>query len=405
MSFRVCAIGSIILAAALFSDQALGRTWFVEQDGTGDFTVIQDAVDAAASGDTVRIGPGRFDEGQTVVCPGWTRYVRVLIEVEELTLIGAGPDQTIIGPAEPWDLDQGWHVGIVGGGFWNSTTVRITGLRVENTGYAVYSELESLEIANCAFDGNAKTISSLDAGQVTDIKIDNCAFSNPARDYAMVYLNGVEATTITNCIFDIPEEHNWIVDSITTVTSNFTVEHCEMTGGKGSGIVTALGSNGIVRDCFFHRVGVMNWWVPVFYVAETSTLDVADCELENVAVGFKIGGVASSLHATRCRIEGVLTASVWSLSDHAVVFNDCDLARGEEYVVICEETGVPPDPPIHYDFRNCYWGTDEPDSIQAWILDGNDDPDLNYIVDWEPFATESTPVEKTSLGDLKALFR
>ena len=44
------AIGLLVLAVA---SSAHGRTWHVEKDGSGDFTVIQDAVDAAADGDVI----------------------------------------------------------------------------------------------------------------------------------------------------------------------------------------------------------------------------------------------------------------------------------------------------------------------------------------------------------------
>ena len=51
--------------------QVCARTWYVEQDGSGDFTVIQDAVDAAGDGDTVAIGPGRYEEYQTIYVQGY----------------------------------------------------------------------------------------------------------------------------------------------------------------------------------------------------------------------------------------------------------------------------------------------------------------------------------------------
>lgn len=50
-----------MMLASLLASGAEARTWRVERDGSGDYTIIQDAVDAAASGDTIRIGPGRFD--------------------------------------------------------------------------------------------------------------------------------------------------------------------------------------------------------------------------------------------------------------------------------------------------------------------------------------------------------
>lgn len=34
-------------------------TWVVAKDGSGDYSVIQDALDVCAAGDTVQIKPGR----------------------------------------------------------------------------------------------------------------------------------------------------------------------------------------------------------------------------------------------------------------------------------------------------------------------------------------------------------
>jgi len=51
---------------------ATAHTWRVERDGTGDFTDIQPAVEVAAPGDTIMIGPGRYNQFHPCVAPAWT---------------------------------------------------------------------------------------------------------------------------------------------------------------------------------------------------------------------------------------------------------------------------------------------------------------------------------------------
>ncbi len=80
-------LGLLLTAAA----PATGRTWTVERDGSGDFAVIQDAVDAASSGDVIAIGAGRFDEYQEVQGGAHWFDVHVLIpDGMSLTFEGRG---------------------------------------------------------------------------------------------------------------------------------------------------------------------------------------------------------------------------------------------------------------------------------------------------------------------------
>lgn len=51
MRTSILTLGLLALACS-----AHATTWRVEKDGTGDFTIIQDALDAAADADTVLVG-------------------------------------------------------------------------------------------------------------------------------------------------------------------------------------------------------------------------------------------------------------------------------------------------------------------------------------------------------------
>ena len=98
MKFRVLFLVASLL---LVADVAFGATITVRKDGTGNFTVIQQALDVAAAGDTVLIGPGEFLEHSTVRLPGSSVDIESYanVTVDNLTIIGAGADQTLVGPA------------------------------------------------------------------------------------------------------------------------------------------------------------------------------------------------------------------------------------------------------------------------------------------------------------------
>lgn len=110
---------SLWLLICLVPAMASARTWRVEKDGSGDFTVIQNAVDASASGDTIMIGPGRYSEYTDHTYAGnvWHNYVHMV--TGSLTLIGAGEDVTVIGPGSPGTW-QPWEYA-VGAFFWPSS--------------------------------------------------------------------------------------------------------------------------------------------------------------------------------------------------------------------------------------------------------------------------------------------
>ena len=94
-------VALIVLLVPCLGGQGRCRTWVVELDGSGDFTVIQDAVDAAADGDTIFIGPGHhtamvpvsiYGTHDTLVYAHWSRMDRFISP-----FVGSGP-----GPGGSW---------------------------------------------------------------------------------------------------------------------------------------------------------------------------------------------------------------------------------------------------------------------------------------------------------------
>jgi hypothetical protein len=94
-----CPALALVLACALsMADEV--RTSRVERDRSGDFTTLQPALDAAARGDTVCIGPGRYDENAPFTTVGWTAETRAAVKVDSLVLIGTDCNAVVVGPAQ-----------------------------------------------------------------------------------------------------------------------------------------------------------------------------------------------------------------------------------------------------------------------------------------------------------------
>jgi hypothetical protein len=97
-SGRICASGSrrvlfsllVLSAVFLMPREGQVRTWHIKADSTGDVPGIWEAVDSAATGDTILAGPG------TYVVDACIHITRAVVLRSE-----AGPTETRIVPASP----------------------------------------------------------------------------------------------------------------------------------------------------------------------------------------------------------------------------------------------------------------------------------------------------------------
>nr|MBP7496211.1 hypothetical protein [Bacteroidales bacterium] len=74
-NFKVCLT---VLIAVFFLSTTAQTTWNVKQDGSGDFTTIQAAINAAAAGDIIMIGPGLYDEESMLTGSGFIQITKSL---------------------------------------------------------------------------------------------------------------------------------------------------------------------------------------------------------------------------------------------------------------------------------------------------------------------------------------
>lgn len=402
MKFRKQCCLPVVAVVACFATAAIGGTWRVELDGSGDFSVIQDAVDASASGDTIRIGPGRYNDQHLYTCPGWSDSVRVLIPQHELTVIGSGPT-TIIGQVEPYDLEQGNHKGIVAGDYMGNSVIRIEKLHFENMNVGVYTSYEGsggneVLVRSCTFSDNR--LSVLLIGDGGDAEISDCHFDGLPRNGSHLVGSGQRVLRVSNCTFRLLDYHQWGQGHLGLMwVSQAIIEDCEFIEGRRVTNNISGGSTTFER-CLFSGQSL--------YAIALGTggvsVGVNQCVFRDQNVAAIVSERDAVLAMRHTAIENVSSCSVTASYAGFIDVKSCDLAAGELGVVHVYDITNCYDV-RHLDFTGNYWGTDDPDSIQALIRDHHDSEDACYIIDYEPFSTSSTPVEKKSLSELRDLFR
>ncbi len=175
--------------------QSAGVAWSntitVMKDGSGDYTLLQPAADAAAAGDTLLIGPGRYEEVTDFAFnSGVPRDAHLVVRVDNLTIMGMDRDSVIIGPSVPATA-QGDPVGLVVAE--NVGTTHIEKLTFENTWVGAYT-LGDFYIEDCVAQYCMEGVTA--EGPVT---IDKCFVSTNDNGVGVVYTSS--AAQITHCDF------------------------------------------------------------------------------------------------------------------------------------------------------------------------------------------------------------
>jgi len=394
----------LLLVAVVFVPHVRGATWYVERDGTGDFTVIQDAVDAAVDGDVIMIGPGRYDEYEYF--EGNPQLpVFVLVE-KDLTFVGTGTGETIIGPEDAFQFDL--TVDVLG--FWlrgDQVEVSISDLTVEHMIRAgVYLDrgrldLERCDIRECVFTGIFGLFAS--GGTIRDCSFRDNGIWGDTQCVALGFYQPGVGVLVENCTF--VNNFGAAAGAWWPGCRDIEFRDCHFTHGIG-GVMFVDGSGGSVIDCTFEDF--MSFGVSL---SSCGDVVIEDCTITQIGDS-TISGIEVNYHAdslTMRRNVIVSDSYVLYMNVHRIdggeIRDNHFLREGDDAWWIRTSTYYPLPEPHTIDLGNNYWGTTDTDLLDQWIYDGNDDEDVDVYIDYLPLADGPVRTESVTWGAVKSLYR
>ena len=384
MRTRNPAVAMFVFVLLAMSAPSGAAVWTVEKDGSGDFTVIQDAVDAAADGDTLMIGPGRFDDYRRYDFPYWTnRIIHILLDGRSLTMIGSGEGITVIGPTTEFpqtEHDNG-IVLILG------AELHLSNITLERLDSALQCWDDSyFEAEHCTFQhhtwGTGCSVFGPRGARITD-----CSFLN--YNTGIFPGSGSDDVIVDRCVF-----REMIYGMNTTSTQGLVVTDCR------------------IEDSF---IGIQLW--------SSSTATLTDVEIESASMSL-ILSAGSYTELTNSRFSGsdrstvrVIDSSSLTGTGNILRGNGCpslsifrsDVTLSDSHILAASDFVVEcfPNFPADWtlDLRNNWWGVSDADSVASLIYDGNDSPDIDILVDYLPYRDGQVSNESMGWGELKRLFR
>jgi hypothetical protein len=380
------------LIVALFSVTASqAYTWHVAQDGTGDFAVIQDAVDAASDGDVIHIHSGRYTEfidNYDVWHDGTTMFSRVHVAVnkDNITLQGDGAGATIIGPDEPTSV-SGFYYGIIVT-YYDAYSLTIKDLSLEYMEDGILGASRELTVENCRFFNIPHQGMDINTSEGT--RVNNCRF---VSDYTYAGMAGVYSYSGAGLV-DVSNSQFSGLSGVGFAGDGGSIDSCVFSNG-----ITAIniqqGAVGTINNCEISEY--QNYGLVVL---SGSHMDFSNCTITGGGCAIWVGGLNASAVGDNCVFTGQTWANV-NVGLGSLVLHDTDILNGGGWSVLCEGGSVDP---YVIDLSNNYWGTDSADQIAAWIWDHEDDPDLSCTVDFKPFKGP-VGVETHSWSAVKEMFR
>lgn len=385
---RVLCLG--LVAGGLAAGAADAATWRVEKDGSGDFMIIQQAVEAAADGDTIRIGAGRFDD----VATNQDLLTNVFLDGQKsLVLAGAGSDATIIGP-EALSV-EGVRYGIAGE--YGPSHLRVEHLAIVNANECAMSlGCDFVRVEDCLIEGALKGINYVGGS----LELVNCRFRNGPPGHSLA--RAVEISSPHALVQDVEiSGYRHGIHVVSHVPVDVRITGCGLDGGG----VDEIGIYAWYGDTVVEHCRLTGWAGAAIMVGTASIVELHDNVVEDspgTGVDFH-GAEDVVMHGNLIRGCGSCVVVRNPNRQQSIRRNSFlrDQAAGGWFVNCDTPWFVDPDT---LDFTGNYWGTTDPATIDGWINDGNDSGS-GLIIDYLPLLDSPVPVRRTSAGGLRAIFR
>ncbi|MFH1144798.1 MAG: right-handed parallel beta-helix repeat-containing protein [Candidatus Eisenbacteria bacterium] len=273
----------ILLALCIAGVAAQADTWNVDQGGAGDFITIQQAIDAAESGDEIVVSPGTYVENinflgkdlhihssdgpaMTVIdggagLPGSASCVTMqsgesLNAILQGFLLTGGLGSTYPGVVEETLIDP-----MVGGGVYcHNASGTIIGCRInENqTDYAagIFVRNATMIITGCTFESNyAQTYASAVGGLESDVTIGGCAFLSNQAVAGDGAIHLLAPALISECVFRNNQARAGGAINVPQYGADLEIRNCIFQGnaatGTHGGAIRIHEAGPLVEDCLF----------------------------------------------------------------------------------------------------------------------------------------------------------
>ncbi|MBT7311051.1 hypothetical protein HN843_04770 [bacterium] len=371
----------------LLSTTVAARVITVEKDGTGDYQIIQDAVNASAPTDTILIGPGRYDDFWNFR-PDLNWDTVIGVTVDSLTIKGVSSDEVIIGPVIP---DEPGGVITTHGiaSAMDLTWLVVEDISTENTDRGIHL-FPSGRIRRCVTRNHWWDGYLIEVGN--DIVIEDCkSFDGGGIGFAPYGPDLVKAEVTSfyanNADMGIYNRHpNAILRNITGEDCAHVVSahqgHTYLTESTMTNCLLGISSHGAFA---FDNVFVFGSTLADYLWFSGTIANGTDVVFSGgIPAGQNWGTMAGSqgeINIHNSNIGNSVISSVW-VAGHSGPMDAIDLT-------------------------NNYWGTTSADSIDVWIYDSNDNNPYNTIVEvqYQPFSDVPLSNKKKTMGGIKALFR